>query len=162
MGSVLSNCSSIVVIDPISNRRELALELGATHVLDPGEDRVIEEILDITEGGADFSIEASGNPAAVKMSIECLARPGWCAQVGATPAQTFHSLDMDHLGFGRGIKGVVMGDAYAKEFVPYLAELHSQGKLPFEKLVKEYKFDDINLAIADSRNGDVIKPILIM
>ncbi len=105
---------------------------------------------------------SSVTPSAVDASLRCVGRPGWAAQVGATPAQTYHSLDMDHLGFGRGIKGVVMGDAYAKEFVPYLAALHAKGRLPFEKLVKEYKVNEINEAIRENQEGSVIKPILIM
>ena len=162
MGSVLRDCDPIIVVDPIKERREIARDLGATHVLDPKTDNVAEQIIDISKGGVDFSIEASGAPAAVDMSLRCLGRPGWSAQVGATPAQTYHSLDMDHIGFGRGIKGVVMGDAYAKEFVPHLAYLHREGKLPFEKFVKEYKFYEINTAVHESQQGSVIKPILIM
>ncbi len=162
MGSLIKGCYPIIIVDPMSYRREIALELGATHALSPETGNVVAQILDITGGGADFSIEASGNPSAVGLSLKCLARPGWSAQLGATPAQTFHPLDMDHLGFGRGIKGVVMGDAYAKEFIPFLASLHQEGKLPFEKFVKEYKFEDINTAVQESQQGSVIKPILIM
>ena len=162
MGSKLRNCHPIIAVDPLKERRDIAKELGATHALDSKAEDLVEQIIDLSKGGVDFSIEASGSPSAVDASLKCLGRPGWAAQVGATPAQTYHSLDMDHLGFGRGIKGVVMGDAYAKEFVPHLAALHSKGRLPFEKFVKEYKFDEINEAIRESQEGSVIKPILIM
>jgi len=73
-----------------------------------------------------------------------------------------HPLDMDHVGFGRGIKGVVMGDSNPQAFVPYLAALHAQGKLPYDRFVKFDDFSDINYAIADSKRGEVIKPILRM
>ena len=146
---------------PSKERRDIAKELGATHALDSKAEDLVEQIIDLSKGGVDFSIEASGSPTAVDASLKC-----WVVRVGSsswsTPAQTYHSLDMDHLGFGRGIKGVVMGDAYAKEFVPHLAALHSKGRLPFEKFVKEYKFDEINEAIRESQEGSVIKPILIM
>jgi aryl-alcohol dehydrogenase len=69
---------------------------------------------------------------------------------------------MDHVGFGRGIKGVVMGDSNPQTFVPYLASLRAQGKLPYDRFVKFYDFSDINQAIADSKSGEVIKPILTM
>jgi aryl-alcohol dehydrogenase len=83
-------------------------------------------------------------------------------QAGATPAGTMHPLDMDHVGFARGIKGVVMGDSNPQTFVRYLASLHAQGKLPYDRFVKFYDFSDINQAIADSKSGEVIKPILRM
>ena len=160
MGAVLSGCESIVVVDPVESRRDMAISLGATLCLDPSAGDVAKEILSVVPGGVDFSVECSGVATAVAAAIECLARPGWCAQVGATPAQTIHPLDMDHLGFGRGIKGVVMGDANPQTFVPYLANLYTQGRLPYDRFVKFYDFADINTAIADSKNGDVIKPIL--
>lgn len=162
MGAVLSGCQQIIVIDPISTRREMAMSLGATHALPPNDSALIDELLSLTQGGADFSVECSGVPEAVNAAVMCLARPGWCAQVGATPAGTMHPLDMDHVGFGRGIKGVVMGDSNPQTFVPYLAALHAQGKLPYDRFVKFYDFSDINQAIADSKSGEVIKPILRM
>ncbi|MBT7371670.1 MAG: NAD(P)-dependent alcohol dehydrogenase, partial [Gammaproteobacteria bacterium] len=125
MGSVLTGCATIIAVDPIESRRAIAMETGATHTLDARDSALVEEILAITGGGADFSVECSGVPIAVNNAIQCLARPGWCAQVGATPAGTQLPLDMDHLGFGRGIKGVVMGDANAQSFVPFLADLHA-------------------------------------
>jgi aryl-alcohol dehydrogenase len=160
MGAVLSGCQQIIVIDPVTARRETALDLGATHALPTSDPGLVDELLSLTKGGADFSVECSGVPSAVNAAVMCLARPGWCAQVGATPGGTIHPLDMDHVGFGRGIKGVVMGDANPQTFVPYLAALHAQGKLPYERFVKFYDFADINIAIADSKSGDVIKPIL--
>lgn len=159
MGAVLTGCSRIIVVDPVESRRNIALETGATHVLAP-DDALADEIVAMTRGGVDFSIECSGNPAAVEAAIKCLTRPGWCAQVGATPAKTIHPLDMDHLGFGRGIKGVVMGDANPQSFVPYLSDLHAQGKLPYDRFIQFYDFSDINQAFEDSKSGDVIKPVL--
>ncbi len=160
MGSSLTGCSKIIAVDPVEARREMAIEVGATHTLNPLDGDVAEEIIALTGTGADFSAECSGVPSAVNDAIRCLARPGWCAQVGATPAQTIHPLDMDHLGFGRGIKGVVMGDANSQTFVPYLAELHMQGRLPFDRFVTFYDFEDINKAVEDSKAGQVIKPVL--
>jgi len=56
-----------------------------------------------------------------------------------------------------------MGDAVAQTFVPYLAELFRDGRLPFDRFVKFYDFTDINRAVHDSAvTGEVIKPILRM
>ena len=69
----------------------------------------------------------------------------------------------DHMGFGRGLKGVVMGDAATATFVPYLADLHRAGQLPYDRFVRYYDFADIERAIHDSSvTGEVIKPILTM
>ena len=163
MGARLVGARTIFVIDPIASRRQMALEVGATIAIDPRSEDVVDRIVHATGGGADFSVECSGVPAAITQAIHCLGRPGWCAQVGAPPGGTQLPIDMDHFGFGRGIRGVVMGDANTQTFVPYLASLYRDGRLPFDRFVRYYDLADINQAVADSAgSGDVIKPILRM
>jgi aryl-alcohol dehydrogenase len=163
MGARLCGCARIIAIDTKPARLEMALELGATHVVNAATDNVVEQIYACTDRGADFSVECSGVPVAVRNAVDCLARPGWAAQVGATPGGIEIPFSMDRMGFGRGIKGVVLGDAATQTFVPYLAELWRAGRLPYEKFVKYYDFADINQAVHDSAvTGEVIKPILRM
>ena len=163
MGARLSGCEKVIAVDPNAARLNIAHEMGATHTVDPGTRDPVAVIRELTGGGADFSVECSGIPIAVRQAVDCLGRPGMCAQVGATPAGAEIAFSMDHIGFGRGIKGVVMGDSAAQTFVPYLAELYRSGRLPYDRFVQYYDFADINQAIHDSAvTGKVIKPILRM
>jgi aryl-alcohol dehydrogenase len=61
---------------------------------------------------------------------------------------------------GRTIRGIILGDTNAEEFLPKLIELQSLGRFPLEKLVTYYDFADINTAIDDSLEGRAVKPIL--
>ena len=81
MGGVLTGCETIIAVDVHESRLAMAKEVGATHCLTAGAD-VVEAIVDLTRGGADFSVECSGSPTAIEQSVACLGRPGWCAQVG--------------------------------------------------------------------------------
>lgn len=163
MGAQLSGCEQIIVVDLHQNRLDMASQLGATRVINAGQEDAVEVILELTRGGADFSVESTGAPSVVEQAVACLRTPGWCAQVGVTPAETKVPLDMDLVMFGRGIRGVVMGEANVQQFVPYLAQLYLDGRLPFDKFVKFYDFKDIDQAIHDSAvTGEVIKPILRM
>jgi aryl-alcohol dehydrogenase len=45
-------------------------------------------------------------------------------------------------------------------FVPQLIELYRRGDFPFDRLVRFYEFDEINQAVADTRSGATVKPIL--
>ena len=163
MGAKQSGCAQIIAVDVRKARLDMAIELGATHAVDASTSDPVAAIAAIAQGGADFSVECSGVPRAVRQAVDCLARPGWCAQVGATPGGIEIPFSMDHIGMGRGIRGVVMGDAVLQTFVPYLAELHRTGRLPYDKFVKFYDFADINQAVHESAVlGDVIKPILRM
>jgi len=162
LGGILTGCETIIAVDVHESRLAMARELGATHCLQAGAD-VDQAIVELTRGGADFSVECSGNPLAIEQAVACLGRPGWCAQVGAPPAGTMVSMDMGHLGYGRGMRGVVLGEASPQTFVPYLARLYRDGRLPFDRFVRYYDFADIDQAIEDSAGtGEVIKPILKM
>jgi aryl-alcohol dehydrogenase len=46
-------------------------------------------------------------------------------------------------------------------FIPRLLDLHRQGRFPVERLVRNYPFAEVNTAMADSRAGATIKPVLI-
>jgi aryl-alcohol dehydrogenase len=163
MGARLAGCAQIIAVDPKPARLAMAEELGATHCIDAAKEDVVARVVEITKRGADFSVECSGVPVAVRQAVDCLGRPGWAAQVGATPGGIEIPFSMDHMGFGRGIKGVVLGDAAPQTFVPYLATLYRDGRLPFDRFVKYYDFADINQAVHDSAiTGEVIKPILLM
>ena len=61
---------------------------------------------------------------------------------------------------GRRAVGIIQGDAVPQRFIPRLIDLYRAGKFPFDRLVKFYDFKDINRAIADSRKGGTIKPVL--
>lgn len=162
MGARLQGCEKIIAVDFHDSRLDMAVELGATHAIKAG-DNIVADIHAITGTGVDFSVECSGAPKAVRAAVDCLTRPGWAAQVGATPGGIEIAFSMDDIGFGRGIRGVVLGDAPTQTFVPYLAELYRDGRLPYDKFVRYYDFADINQAVHDSAvTGEVIKPILRM
>jgi aryl-alcohol dehydrogenase len=46
------------------------------------------------------------------------------------------------------------------EFIPRLVDLHGQGRLPVEKLIRRYDFGDIDVAFADAASGTTVKPVL--
>lgn len=72
----------VVALDPIAYRREAAVRLGADCALDPSADSVGEELLELTDGGADRALECSGNPDAEKLAIASVRPDGWVAIVG--------------------------------------------------------------------------------
>jgi aryl-alcohol dehydrogenase len=63
---------------------------------------------------------------------------------------------------GKRIMGIVQGDSVPDVFIPYLLELHAQGRFPFDKLVSFYPFRQLNRAFHDSHRGATIKPIIRM
>jgi aryl-alcohol dehydrogenase len=153
--------TTIVAIDIVPSRLELAKELGATHAINGKQTDPVEAIRDITGGGVEYSLEASRNPRALHQAIEALGSLGTCGIVGAAPLGTEVSFDVNNLMLpGKTIRGILEGESVPDIFIPQLIELNAQGRFPFEKLVKFYSLDQINQAAKDSEKGDTIKPII--
>jgi aryl-alcohol dehydrogenase len=160
LAAVVCGCTTIIAVDINADRLEMAKEFGATHTVNAGEVDPVEAIMDITGGGAEFSLECVGNPKVLRQAVDVLPRLGVCGLLGVVPPGTEVALDMDLIMNGRTVKGVLGGDAIADLFIPKLIELYSQGRFPFDRLIAFYPFDEINQAVEDMEEGRVIKPVL--
>jgi len=114
----------------------------------------------ITGRGADYSLECTANPAMLRQAVDCLRWGGKCGLIGAAPMGTEAHLDMQNLLNGRTVTGIVEGDAVSGILIPKLIEYYKLGKLPFDKMIKYYPFDQINKAVEEVQKGTVIKAVL--
>ena len=163
MAAKAVGCTAVIAVDLVADRLALARELGATHTVNAAEQDPVEEIRRVTGGGADFSVDTTAVTAAARQAVECLAPKGVCGILGFGTAGTEVRVDMlDLLLTGRTITGVTEGDARPAEFIPLLLRLHAQGRFPFERLITEYDFRDINAACEDAEAGRAVKPVLRM
>lgn len=131
-------CSTIVAVDVVPERLRVARELGATHAVSGHGEDPVGEIVDLTGGGANFSLDTTGAPAAVANSINCLRTRGVSAQVAAPPRGTLYAAEASVV-VGRGItvRGIVEGDANPQLFIPRMVDFFRQGRLPLDKFVKD-------------------------
>ena len=160
MAAVHLGVATAIAVDPVPSRRELALELGATHALDPRDGDVVAAIADLTGGGADTAFDTTGIPAVIVDAAKALGRLGSLALVGT--GEALATLDIkDLIRGGKSIRGVMEGDADPIRFVPQLIELVQQGRMPIDQMILSYPFAEINRAVADARSGATIKPVLV-
>jgi aryl-alcohol dehydrogenase len=160
MAAKVAGAHPIVAVDVNPTRLELARELGASHVLDPREIDLRDALAAILPGGLNFVLEVTARPEMLKTAVDVLTPLGIAALIGGAPQGTEAPIDMNNLLFGRTVRGIVQGDSIPQLFVPQLIELYRKGDFPFDRLVQFYEFEDINQAVADTRNGATIKPIL--
>ncbi|WP_033291797.1 NAD(P)-dependent alcohol dehydrogenase [Amycolatopsis jejuensis] len=160
LAAKVAGCSTIIAVDPQAARRELATELGATHVVDPDDADPVEAIRTITGTGARYSVDCIGLPGVVRQALECLQSPGTCASVGYQGMTNELTIDQGHLLFGRSLVGVIEGDAIPGQFIPHMIELYQNGRFPFDKLITTFPFDRINEAIDAAHHGKVVKAVL--
>jgi len=160
LGAIVCGCTTIIAVDINPDRLEMAKELGATHTLNAGDVDPVEATHEITGGGAEFTLECVGNPKVLRQAVDSLPRLGVCGLLGVVAPGTEVSLDMDLIMNGRTVRGIIEGDAVPDLFIPRLIELYSQGRFPFDRLIKFYPFGEINQAVEDMEKGRVIKPVL--
>jgi aryl-alcohol dehydrogenase len=152
--------ATIIAVDPHADRRQIATEIGATATVDPASDDVVDAIRRLTGAGATHALDTTAIGAVINQAIAALAALGTLALVGVgTPEVTIDVQSV--IGGGKTIRGVIEGDAVAQQFVPRLLDLHAEGRLPLEKLIRTYDFDDIDTAVADAASGATIKPVLV-
>jgi len=163
LGANLKGCAEKVVVDLQDGRLAVAEELGATATVNPERvGSVGEAVREQIGGGADYTVEATGQPPVLREAVDLLRQGGTCGVIGAPPVGTEVSLDVNTVLFGRTVRGIIEGDSHPKEFIPDLVDLHRRGQFPFDEFVTFYEFDNIAEAVEDSESGEAIKPILRM
>ncbi|GAB3378076.1 NAD(P)-dependent alcohol dehydrogenase [Spongiibacter taiwanensis] len=163
LGAVAQGCGTIIVIEPHANRRELAKEVGATHVIDPMAGNVAEQIRGIVPNGVNYALDTTGKNVVVQGLVASMAAGGSIGIVGVPGSEDDATLKLDVLSMlllGINVKGICEGDASPAEFIPVMVDLYMEGKFPFDKLCQFYAFDEINTAVADQHSGKSVKAIL--
>jgi aryl-alcohol dehydrogenase len=164
MGAAIQGCGQIIVVEPHAARRALALELGATHAIDPtAEADLATAVRAIVPLGVDYAFDTTGRPEILTATMACLAPKGVFGIVGIPPAGTPMPGDLGAvLTLGQTVRGIIEGDSDPDAFIPELIAHWRAGRLPLEKLVKTFPFAEINGAIAAQHHGDCVKVVLTL
>ncbi|HEY2658331.1 MAG TPA: NAD(P)-dependent alcohol dehydrogenase [Caulobacteraceae bacterium] len=163
LGAVVQGCATIIVVEPKASRRAMALELGATHVIDPiGADlpALVRAILPM---GVDYAFDTSGLKDVISAAIGCLAPHAKFGLVGVPPqVDDLLTVPLNMMiGAGFSFIGIIEGDSDPDHFIPQLIDLYRAGRFPFDKLITTYRLDQINQAVSDQHAGLCIKPVMI-
>lgn len=164
LGGVVQGASTIIVVEPVAARRQLALELGATHAIDPAVGPLPEQVRAILPDGVDFAVDTTAVVAVLTGVLASLAQHGTVGIVGV-PADPTASLALALLEIetrGLTVKGIVEGDSDPLVFIPKLIDLHLAGRFPFDRLITKLPFAQINAAVAAQARGEAVKVVLVV
>ncbi len=158
MAAKLSGAVDIVAVDLNAERRALALELGATRVVDGAAEDLVAQVVADT-GGLDFSFDTTGVGAVMANTLRVLRRPGRSVLVGSgMDAFSVHPSELT----GKHVTFCYEGAAVPQIFIPRLIDLWRNGLFPFDTMITEYDLADISKAEADAVAGTAVKPVIIM
>lgn len=165
MATVMHDFTEVIAVDISEEKLALAREIGATQVLnarDHSPDEVIARIHEITKGGADYAVEASGHVRVIEQAfLATHPKRGLTVFASHPRAGETISLDPHHLIAGRQIRGSWGGGCDPDRDIPRFAEMYRAGRMPLEKLIsKRYRLDQINEAMDDLKAGRAFRPLI--
>jgi S-(hydroxymethyl)glutathione dehydrogenase / alcohol dehydrogenase len=154
----------IVGVDLNPGKRALAEQLGMTHFVNPQEVEgdLVAHLVELTDGGADYSFECIGNVKVMRQALECCHK-GWGVSViiGVAGAGQEISTRPFQLVTGRVWKGSAFGGAKGRTDVPKIVDWYMDGKININDLVtKVLPIEQINEAFDLMHRGEVIRSVV--
>lgn len=164
-GARLARASRIIVSDPVAERRERALALGATDAIDPTTDDVAFAALDLTPDGigVDWAFDAAGRSALVNTGIDATRKGGTTVMVGVPGLDDPLTMPVP-AGFafaGKRLLGCLLGSCNSLRDIPRFIALAQAGHLDLSALVTGRRpLDEINQAFDDVRTTTGIRTVI--
>lgn len=163
-GAKMVGAGKIIGIDINPARQELARQFGMTHFINPNEvENVVDTIIQLTDGGADYSFECIGNTKVMRQALECCHK-GWGQSIiiGVAEAGAEISTRPFQLVTGRTWKGSAFGGARGRTDVPKIVDWYMEGKINIDSLITHtLKLEDINEGFRLMKAGESIRSVVV-
>ena len=165
-GARMVGANKIVGVDLNPSKVPLAKKFGMTDFINPdevGRDKVVQAIVDVTGGGADYSFECIGNVHTMRQALEC-AHKGWGESViiGVAGAGQEISTRPFQLVTGRVWRGTAFGGARGRTDVPKIVDWYMDGKINIDDLITHtMPLDDINKGFDLMHSGESIRSVVL-
>ncbi|MDF0544292.1 zinc-binding dehydrogenase [Sphingobium sp. H39-3-25] len=163
MAARIAGASQIIGVDINEDKFELARGLGCTATLSARAPNLIEQIMDLTEGGVDFAFEVSGTKPGVASAIAMTRKAGEVVCVGLGSASELYEYNHASLVLKETvIRGSLMGGGVAARDIPQYLRLYQEGRLPVDRLKSgAIGFDGLNESLDLLHRGAVLRQILL-
>ncbi|KRE02663.1 S-(hydroxymethyl)glutathione dehydrogenase [Bosea sp. Root670] len=165
-GARMVGADKIIGVDINPAKQEMARKFGMTDFINPaeiGNDKVVQAIVDLTGGGADFSFDATGNTNVMRQALECCHR-GWGESIviGVAEAGKEIATRPFQLVTGRVWKGTAFGGARGRTDVPKIVDWYMEGKINIDDLIThKLSLDEINHGFDLMHEGKSIRSVVV-
>jgi len=162
-GARMAGANMIVGVDLNPAREALARKFGMTHFVNPAGINVVEMIVELTNGGADYSFECIGNVDVMRQALECCHR-GWGVSViiGVAGAGQEIRTRPFQLVTGRVWKGTAFGGARGRTDVPKIVDWYMDGKIDIDSLITHtLPLERINDGFELMHRGESIRSVVV-
>src|SRR5215510_12911095 len=163
-GAKMVGANKIIGVDINDGKEEWGRRFGMTHFVNPSKvgGDVVQHLVTLTDGGADYTFDCTGNTTVMRQALECCHR-GWGVSViiGVAEAGKEISTRPFQLVTGRVWKGTAFGGARGRTDVPRIVDWYMEGKINIDDLITHtMPVEQINAAFDLMHRGDSIRTVL--
>lgn len=163
-GARMAGADKIIGIDLNPEREALGRQFGMTHFIDPSQmENVVDAVIQLTDGGADYSFECIGNTTVMRQALECTHK-GWGRSIiiGVAKAGAEISTRPFQLVTGRKWEGSAFGGARGRSDVPRIVDWYMDGKISIDPLITHtLKLEEINEGFKLMEAGESIRSVVV-
>jgi S-(hydroxymethyl)glutathione dehydrogenase/alcohol dehydrogenase len=163
-GAALAGCARAIAMDRHPAPRALALQFGATDVVDPSLGDPVEAILQMTDGrGADFVFDTVGTPATLTAALAATRKGGAVVLTGLSRLEALGELQMfPFVMQEKRLIGSAYGSGRPTDDIRRLAGWYREGRLKLDQLAsRTYPLDRVNDALAALAAGEGARGVLV-
>ena len=160
----VAGAAEIFAIEPLAERRALAMRLGATATIDPGAGDPVEQVRDLTRGrGADYTLEAVGSVDSMRQAIDMTLNTGVVVLTGVETAKAQVTISALEIAIrGRDIRNSQNGRCRYRRDLPRYIELIEDGHIDAEAILAgRYPLDAINEVAGKTGRREVLTAALM-
>jgi S-(hydroxymethyl)glutathione dehydrogenase/alcohol dehydrogenase len=164
-GARIAGASRIIVSDPVPERRTAAVRFGATDLLDPAKDDLMQACMDLTGVGVDYAFETAGRASLIQGCVAATRPGGTTVTIGVAPFEETLELGpaVMFTASEKKLMGCMLGSSNALRDLPRFAALWKAGRLDLEGMITMRRpLSEINEAIADLQASRGIRTALAL
>ncbi|ADM08842.1 glutathione dependent formaldehyde dehydrogenase [Parvularcula bermudensis HTCC2503] len=163
-GAKMVGASQIVGVDLNPEKAEWGRKFGMTDFVNPKDvDNLVAHLVALTDGGADYSFDCTGNTEVMRQALECCHR-GWGESIviGVAEAGKEISTRPFQLVTGRVWKGTAFGGARGRTDVPTIVDWYMSGQIQIDPMITHrFALDEINKAFDLMHQGQSIRSVVV-
>ena len=161
-GAAIAGASMVIAVDMLDEKLEIAKAVGATHAVNASSGNAVGEVIEMPQGGCDYTFEAIGVKVAAEQAFQMLQNGGTATVIGMIPVGTMVELHGVDFLMEKKIQGSNMGSNRFRVDMPRFVDFYLSGKLHLDQMIsKHIQLSDVNEALDTLKTGQEARHVIM-
>ena len=161
-GAAIAGAGQIIAVDMVDSKLELAKALGATHTVNASSGDAVGQVIELTQGGCDYTFEAIGLKSTTEQAFKMLGHGGTATVIGMIPVGTMVEFHGPEFLMEKKIQGSNMGSNRFRVDMPRFVDFYLSGKLHLDQMIsKHIKLENVNDALNALKTGQEARHVIM-